>query len=119
MTLDEFFRGERLAQRLYDALDNEMGRLGRTSVRVSKSQVAFRRKKNVAVVWMPGKYLEQGDIAPLVLTLSLARKDDSPRWKEVVRTSPNRFTHHLELRRLEDIDAQVKGWLHEAWEAAA
>lgn len=71
------------------------------------------------MVWMPGRYLQRQDVAPLVLTLSLAKKDNSPRWKEVVRVAPNRFTHHLELHRLEDIDAQVKAWLQQAWESAA
>jgi hypothetical protein len=29
-----------------------------------------------------------------------------------------RFNHHLELRALADIDAEVEGWLREAWETA-
>lgn len=67
---------------------------------------------------MPGTYLKQPS-APLVLTLSFVEKSISPRWKEIVRVSANRFIHHLELHRVKDIDSQVKGWLHAAWEAAA
>jgi hypothetical protein len=118
MTLDDFFGKDQVARSLFDALAKEIGRFGQASIRVSKSQVAFRRKKNVAVVWMPETYLRNPG-APLVLTLSFARPDDSPRWKEVTRVSPQRFTHHLELRRMKDIDSQVKGWLHAAWQAAA
>jgi predicted transport protein len=118
MNLDDFFGEERVARSLFDALAKEIARFGGATIRVSKSQVAFRRRKNVAVVWMPRMYLEnQG--APLVLTLSFQWKDDSPRWKEVTQVSPGRFTHHLELHRLQDIDSQVKDWLHAAWEAAA
>jgi predicted transport protein len=118
MTLDDFFGEEKVSRSLFDALASEISRFGRASIRVSKSQIAFRRRKNVAVVWMPRMYLEnQG--APLVLTLSFEWKDDSPRWKEVTQVSPGRFTHHLELHRLKDIDPQVKDWLHAAWEAAA
>jgi hypothetical protein len=50
---------------------------------------------------------------------SFAKRDDSPRWKQVTQVSSTRFTHHLELDRVEDINSQVKGWLHTAWEAAA
>jgi len=118
MTPDELFGAEKKARRIFDALAKEIDRFGKVSVRVSKSQIAFRRKRNVAVVWVPGKYLKHPG-APLVLTLSFAEMDSSPRWKEIVRVSANRFTHHLELRQVKDIDSQVKGWLRAAWEAAA
>ncbi len=118
MTRDEFFGEAALASRLFDAVSVEIARFGKVSIRVTRSQIAFRRKKNVAVVWMPSKYLK-APVAPLVLTLSFAKRDDSPRWKQITQVSPTRFTHHLELHRVEDINSQVKGWLHAAWEAAA
>jgi predicted transport protein len=118
MTLDDFFGEAQLARSLFDAVSREIALLGSVSIRVSKSQVAFRRKKNIAVVWMPSKYLKQPS-APLVLTLSFSKPDDSPRWKQITQVTPKRYTHHLELHQVEDINAQVRGWLHEAWEAAA
>lgn len=118
MTLDEFFGDAPQARKLFDALAKELGHFGKTSVQVSKSQVAFRRKRNVAIVWRPGMYLSSPH-AELVLTVSFPEKDNSPRWKEVTKISARRFTHHLELNQVEDIDTQVKGWLHAAWEAAA
>ncbi len=57
--------------------------------------------------------------APLVLTLSLNRWDDSPWCKEIVGPSPGRLTHHLELHSESAIDGQVLRWLQEAWQAAA
>ena len=42
----------------------------------------------------------------------------SPRWKEIVEPAPGRFTHHLELYFADDVDDQVRCWLHEAWESA-
>ena len=86
-------------------------------IRVSKSQIAFRRRRAFAWVWVPQRYL-RGRQAPLVLTLSFARKDESPRWKEIVEPNPGRFTHHLELRTSTEIDDEVRGWLKEAWETA-
>lgn len=85
---------------------------------MTKSQVAFRRSKAFAWAWVPEMYLH-GEHAPLVLTLSFAKLDDSPRRKEIVEPAPGRFTHHLELRSESEIDDEVRSWLRAAWDAAA
>lgn len=85
---------------------------------MTKSQVAFRRRKAFAWAWIPDRYLH-GDHAPLVLTLSFAERNESPRWKQIVQPTPKHFTHHLELWSETEIDAEVRSWLREAWEAAA
>ena len=85
----------------------------------SKREVANReRRKAFARAWVPDRYLRGGHAA-LVLTLSFPRPDSSPRWKQIVEPAPGRFTHHLELHAESEIDDQVRGWLHKAWEAAA
>lgn len=116
MTLDEFFAGREEARALFEAVRAEIAALGDAEVRVSKSQVAFWHDHNVAVVWTPDRYRKS--TAPLVLTVSLRRRDFSPRWKETVPVGGGRYTHHLELRSTEEIDAEVRGWLAEAWAIA-
>ena len=115
MSLDEFFGDAAQSRQLFDALAHELAKLGKTSLRITKSQIAFRRKRNVAIAWMPRKYLKQ-PAAPLVLTVSFPERDGSPRWKDVTQVAPHRFTHHLELFRADDIDADVKDWLRRAWQ---
>lgn len=117
-TIEEFFQGREASRQLLDTICREVYRLGDVTVRVSKSQVAFRRKKNFAVVWMPAQYLANRPTAPLVLTLSFPQRDRSPRWKEITQVAPKRFTHHLELFQEGDIDNQVRRWLQIAWEEA-
>lgn len=117
MTLDEFFARHEEARQLFDALRAAVDALGPAEVRVTRSQVAFRRRRAFAWAWMPGAYL-RGPVAPLVLTVALRRRDPSPRWKEVVEPYPGRFTHHLELRSAEEIDGEVRAWLEEAWARA-
>ena len=117
MTLDDFFAGQPDSRQIFEALRTAVDALGPVEVRVTKSQVAFRRRRPFAWAWMPGAYLH-GKHAPLVLTLSLRRRDLSPRWKEVVEPYPGRFTHHLELRSAAEIDDEVRAWLQEAWAAA-
>jgi len=118
MTLDEYFAGQPDSRLIFDALRSAVDALGPVQIRVTKSQVAFRRRRAFAWAWMPGMYL-RGKHAPLVLTLSLRRRDLSPRWKEIVEPAPGRFTHHLELCSTADIDDEVRSWLQEAWAAAA
>lgn len=118
MTLDEFFSGREESRRVFDSLRATIEALGPVEVRVTKSQVAFRRRRTFAWAWVPDRYL-RGRHAPLVLTLSFAKRSSSPRWKEIVEPAPGRFTHHLELHSELEIDAEVQGWLQAAWEAGA
>jgi hypothetical protein len=123
MTLDQFFSGYDGSRRIFDALRAAIEALGsaeastEVEVRVTRSQVAFRRRKAFAWAWVPDRYLGGGH-APLVLTLSFDRRDGSPRWKQIVEPAPGRFTHHLELWSETEIDEEVRGWLRAAWEAA-
>jgi len=117
MTLEEYFAGREESWRIFAALRGAVEAQGPMHIRVTKSQVAFRRRRAFAWAWIPGLYL-RGPCAPLVLTLSLRRRDNSSRWKEIVEPSPGRFTHHLELYSTAGIDSEVSAWLQEAWAAA-
>lgn len=87
-------------------------------VRVTRSQVAYRRRRGFAYLWVPGQYL-RGERPPAVLSVALPRLDASPRWKQVAHPTPTVWMHHLEVRAVDDLDAQVSGWLVEAAAAAA
>jgi len=117
MTLDEFFAGHDDSRRVFEAVQEAVAQAGPADVRVTKSQVAFRRRTGFAFVWMPDMYLRPGDV-PLVLTVGLRRRDGSPRWKQIVEPAPGRFTHHVELRDPSEVDDEVRAWLAEAWAAA-
>jgi hypothetical protein len=117
ITLDEFFKGEDESRCLFDALLSLVKDIGSAEYRVTKSQIAFRNNKAFAWVWMPCKYLH-GKVAPLVLTFSFRTRDPSPRWKEIVEPTPGRFTHHLELHSVNDLDDEVNEWLRYAWKMA-
>ena len=116
-TLDELFAGQPESARLFAAVQEMIDTIGPVELRITKSQVAFRRRRAFAWAWMPGQYLH-GRGAPLVLTLALRRREGSPRWKEIVEPAPGRFTHHLELYVPSDIDNEVREWVQEAWQGA-
>ena len=88
-------------------------RAGGAEERVSRSQVAFRRRRGFAYLWRPGQYLANSG-ADLVLSIALGRQVDSPRFKQVVRVSSLHWMHHLEVGSAADLDDEVAGWVAEA-----
>ncbi|TAK02632.1 MAG: hypothetical protein EPO36_01355 [Chloroflexota bacterium] len=117
MDLDAFFDGHPFARRVHDAVAAMIESLGPTEIRITKSQVAFRRRRGFAYLWIPGQYLARPG-AEVVLSIALPARLDSPRWKEVVRPAPTTWMHHLEVRDLAELDDEVLGWLRAAFEAA-
>ena len=95
---------------------NAVAEMGKTTVVVSKSQVAFRRRRGFAYVWRPGQYV-RSDV-PAVLSIALSHEVASSRWKEVVHPSPRTWMHHLELRTTAEVDDEVRTWLREAYDEA-
>jgi hypothetical protein len=114
-TVAAFFRGRAAARRLFAAVEEAVAAAGRSSMRITRSQIAFRRKRGFAWAWTPDRWLRGADVAPLVLSIALPRRIRSPRWKEVVEPAPGRFMHHLELHDAGDVDAEVRRWLRAAW----
>ena len=86
-------------------------------IRVSKSQLTFRRKRSFAYLWTPGQYLRNAT-AEVVLTIALGRHDASRRFKQVVHPTTKHWIHHLEIHDIADIDEQVVGWIREAADRA-
>ena len=107
-----------LGLHVYQRVNSLLAARGEVEVRVTKSQVAFRRRRGFAYLWRPGRYLSRPD-ADVVLTLALGRRDASRRFKEVVHPSPTQWMHHLEVRDVAEIDDEVTGWLVEAFDRAA
>ncbi|HEX6325016.1 MAG TPA: DUF5655 domain-containing protein [Jiangellaceae bacterium] len=87
------------------------------TVSTSKSQVAFRRRRGFAYLWLPGKYLRRPNV-DVVLSLALSRELPSGRFKEITRSAPAIWMHHLEVHSVADLDDEMAAWLSEAAEAA-
>ena len=87
------------------------------TVRTSKSQVAFHRRRGFAYLWRPGQYLRHPR-AQVVLSMALGRELPATRFKEVTRSAPAIWMHPLEVRSVEDLDEEIADWLREAAEAA-
>jgi hypothetical protein len=115
--IDRFFDGQPVARARFAEVERAIERLGPSTVRVTKSQVAFGRRRGFAWVWLPGRWLRR-PTAEAVLSIALSRHDPSPRWKEVAHPTQRVWMHHLELPRPGLVDAEVRAWLAEAYAAA-
>ncbi|WP_228769608.1 DUF5655 domain-containing protein [Actinokineospora alba] len=117
MTLEEFLAGHPFAAAVFQRTCSIVAAFGPFTVRVSRSQIAFRRSRGFAYLWLPGRYLAKPD-AEVVLSIALDRQVDSARFKEVVNPAPGHWMHHLEIHDLADLDDEVAAWLREAAETA-
>ncbi|MFD1506025.1 hypothetical protein FE374_18500 [Georgenia yuyongxinii] len=115
-TAEEFFDGADRGLRIHVAVAAADAALGPHGDRVSRSQIAFRRRRRFAYVWRPDRYL-RSDV-PAVLSIAASERWQSARFTEVVRPSPRVWMHRLELREVADVDAEVGRWLAAAYAAA-
>jgi hypothetical protein len=113
---ESFFEGHPDGLAVYHSVAKVVAALGHSQVRVTKSQIAFGRRKGFAYVWRPGQYV--ASVVPAVLSIALPRKLESVRFKEVAHPAPTVWMHHLELHGPAEVDDEVAGWLAEAWAAA-
>ena len=113
---EQLFEGFPDSLAVHRRVEQVVAGIGPASVRVTKSQVAFRRRTGFAWVWRPGQYV-RSDV-PAVLSVALRRELTSERVKEVAHPSPAVWMHHLELHRPDEVDDEVRAWLAEAWAAA-
>lgn len=118
MTPDEFLGDSVLGTRVFAAVEHALAEFGDVEVETTRSQIAFRRRRGFAYLWLPGMYLRAPQ-AEVVLSIAMDRKLTSPRFKEVVHPSPRTWQHHLEIRDVADVDDETKAWLREAYMRAA
>lgn len=118
MTPGGYFAGDAEGLRMYRRIAAVVADIGSASVRVSKSEIAFRRRRGFAYVWRPDLYLKPAGV-PAVLSIALPRHARSPRFKSVIHPSPRAWMHHIELRSEAEVDGHVRRWLAEAFAAAA
>lgn len=119
MTQDErfFFNSMPQALPLYEALSKRLlAAFPKVSVEVKKTQITFRVKYGFAFVSLrPVKGCPKVFI---LVSFGLSYLLSSSRIYREVEPYPNRWTHHVVVSRVEDIDDELMGWLTQAQEFA-
>jgi hypothetical protein len=116
-TPEGFFEGSPDGLALYASVKDAVAAIGESTVQVTKSQIAFRRRKGFAYVWRPGQYVKSE--VPAVLSIALPRELTSERIKSIAHPSAKVWMHHIELCESSQIDGEVREWLAEAYQGAS
>lgn len=109
------FVGRPFALSVVDRVESIVASIGEATIRTTKSQIAFRRRRGFACLWPP-VFGNRG--VEIVLSIALGRHDASPRFKQVAHPGPHVWMHHMEIRDLAQLDDQVRAWLREAHDDA-
>jgi hypothetical protein len=102
-----FAKAEPHLRALYSQIEAILEALGPFDVAPTKSGITMRAKRSFAAVKVQRQALRVEFLLPRVLKNSRMRKT------EVL--SPRLVAHHLEVRSVADLDAELRGWLKEAY----
>ncbi len=104
MDTESTFDPERLfaerpaAYQAYRVVHGMLEAVGPFTVRSTKSQLAFRRRRGFAYLWLPVSWARAPGVE-VVLSMTLGRHDESLRWKQVAHPARDIWMHHLEVLR--------------------
>lgn len=116
-----FFAGHMEAIPLYEALESRiLSEIPDVTVKGSKTQLSFYDRHMFACASFARvrKKKDCPDVF-IVVTIGLDRRLDSPRIDVATEPYPGRWTHHLLLSDVSEIDEELMGWIKEAADFAA
>ena len=110
------FNKKTAALPLYDAFARRLlAEIDNVTVKVRKTQISFSNKYNFAFVsLMPVRKAKERPETWITLTFGLRYKIESPRIDAATEPSPNRWTHHMLVSSVDEIDDELMGWIKEA-----
>ena len=103
-----FFQGHDAAHRLFHAVVQEVANAGPFQLTATKSRVALTAR--TCFVWCH----EANDNGAIWLGFLLPHQVDSPRLRSGL--AGGRWSHHIKVGSQADFDAELLGWLREAYE---
>ena len=114
-----FFDGHPEELALYEALFRRLdGMFPEGSVKVQRTQISFYGRHLFAAASLPARRRRDWPKRCLLVTVGLPYRLDSPRVAVASEPYPGRWTHHVLVSEPGQIDAELMGWLREAWDFA-
>ena len=113
LTTAHFFRhADPRLKRLYNQYVRFVRRIGPVTVNVNKTRISFQGRVRFAGVAAVRK-------DALIAGFWLKRRIHSPRFGKVEFIPPNNYVYSFRLTLPSDLDAEVEGWLREAYQVGA
>ncbi|MHB1260654.1 MAG: DUF5655 domain-containing protein [Thermoplasmatota archaeon] len=103
-----FFKGRDAAHRLFHTVIAEVAKVGPFELTATKSRVSLTACTRV--IWCH----EANDDGSIWLGFLLPRRVESPRLRS--GAAGGRWSHHVKVSDPTDLDAELMGWLREAYE---
>ena len=113
-----FFDKKSAALLLYEAFEKRiLAEIDNVAVKVQKTQISFSNKHNFAFVsLLPIRKAKERPETCITVTFGLRYKKESPRIDAATEPYPNRWTHHMLITSVDEIDDELMGWIKEAAE---
>ena len=115
-----FFDSKPDALALYEASRNAvLEKVPDARIEVKKTQISFfDRRMFAAVSFAPVRKAKDRPKPFLTITFGLACRKESDRIDVAVEVYPNRWTHHVMIGSVEEVDEELLSWIAEAAEFA-
>ena len=112
-----FFDSKPDALALYEAFrEAVLAKVPDARIEVKKTQISFfDRRMFAAVSFAP---VRKAKDTFLTITFGLAYRKESDRIDAAVEAYPNRWTHHVMIGSVEEVDEELLSWIVEAAEFA-
>lgn len=88
-------------------------------VKVSKTQISFYNKHMFAMASPPARRKKGWPKEFVMVSFGLAYQVVSPRIAISTEACPNRWTHHVIVETVDDIDRTLLAWIDEAYSFSA
>ena len=85
---------------------------------VRKTQITLRNRYGFAMVSLPWRRVKGRPREYIVVSSVLSYRKASPRIEPSVEPYPNRWTHHVVITRMDEVDGELMSWLFEAYDFA-
>ena len=100
---------------LYEALETRIvSQYPDVTIRGQATQVTFSNTHGFLWAWPPNRRRKGWPKVFLGVTFGLAYRKEHARIVQSVEPYPNRWTHHVLVERIEDIDEQLMDWIDES-----
>ena len=111
-----FFSEHGAALPIYEKLEERILReIGGVRLRISKTQISFSNKYGFAFVsFNQCRPKARRPEVWLTVSFGYSTRIESPRIDAATEPYPGRWTHHVMVGSVEDIDEELMGWLREA-----
>ncbi len=118
VSVDElfFFDSKQDALPLYESFrEAVLEKVPDTRIEVKKTQISFfNRHMYAAVSFAPVRRVKNRPDQFLTITFGMPYRKESARIDVAVEPYPNRWTHHVMIGSVEEIDQELLSWIEEA-----